>query len=182
MDASFMKQQYFDWICNVVTDNHTNNTDYNKLLNYLFRKEFDYVIPMDSNRLEDGINLRYRYGRIKWYSQIEIANLIDNTPCAILEMMAALAIRCEESIMCDADMGDRTSEWFWAMIRSLGLEHMYDGCFNENFCNLIIRKFLNREYCPNGKGGLFTVKNPKKDMRSIDIWYQMNMYLNEYIQ
>lgn len=182
MSTEFMRRGYFDWMHSIVTNDNQCNTDYDNLLEYLFHKEFEYRHPMDANRLEDGINLRYRYGREHGYSQVEVANLLDDTPCTVLEMMVALAIRCEESIMSDDELGDRTSKWFWDMIHSLGLENMHGGYFNENFCNLVIRKFINREYCYDGKGSLFTVKNPNKDMRSIDIWYQMCMYLNEYVR
>ena len=39
-------------------------------------------------------------------------------------MMIALAIRCEEHIMDDPDAGDRTGQWFWSMLVSLGLGSM----------------------------------------------------------
>ena len=176
-----MKRGYFDWMYSIVTDSGRYNRNYKKLLNYLFQKDFNYKHPMDSNRLEDGINLRYHYGTSRRYSSTEVANILDVFPCSILEMIVALSIRCEESIMCD-DIGDRTSKWFWEMIHSLGLENMHDNYFNENFCDLVIRKFLDREYAYNGKGGLFTIQNPKQDMRNVDIWYQMCAYLNEYVR
>lgn len=182
MTSESMMRGYFDWMYNKVTEDNTINTDYKKLLNYLFRKDFNFKHPMDSNRLEDGVNLRYRYGNDCCYTQREVSNLLDVFPCSVLEMMVALSIRCEESIMCDEDIGDRTSKWFWSMIKSLGLEYMYDDAFNEKFCDLVIRKFIDREYYPDGKGGLFTIKHPKADMRNVDIWYQMCAYLNEYIQ
>ena len=41
---------------------------------------------------------------------------------------------------------------------------------------------LYTSYAPDGKGGLFTIRNPRFDMRSMEIWYQMNCYLNEIIR
>ena len=38
---------------------------------------------------------------------------------------------------------------------------------------------LAREYSDNGHGGLFPLKNPKKDQRKVEIWYQMTEYINE---
>ena len=53
-------------------------------------------------------NLRYRFGReIKLPSGI-ISSELDNYPCSVLEMLIALSIRCEETIMTDEEYGDRT--------------------------------------------------------------------------
>ena len=96
-------------------------------------------------------------------------------------MMVALALRCEEHIMEDTNYGDRTSKWFWGMIDSLGLSDMYNDRFNLSYANVIMNRFMNRNYDRNGRGGLFTVKNPEHDMRSTEIWYQMCMYLNTFV-
>lgn len=40
---------------------------------------------------------------------------------------------------------------------------------------------MEREYERNGEGGLFTVNNGR-DMRTTEIWYQMNYYLSEIIR
>ena len=94
-------------------------------------------------------------------------------------MMVALAIRCEEHIMGDQDIGDRTGLWFWGMIENLGLLSMTDTAFNKRRVDEIIDIFLNREYKRNGEGGLFTVKNHRDDLRTVEIWYQLMWYLNE---
>lgn len=54
-----------------------------------------------------------------------------------LEMIIALAIRLEEHIMDDPDIGNRTGQWFWDMIVSLGLGS--EGLID------VIRRFLNRD-------------------------------------
>ena len=97
-------------------------------------------------------------------------------------MMVALSLRCEEQIMRDYDIGDRTCVWFWGMIRSLGLEEMEDRYFQEKAADYIIQRFLDRGYKSNGEWGLFTVRNPRRDMRDVEIWYQMCWYLNEYLK
>ena len=78
------------------------------------------MIPMDGNRAEDGIDLRYRFGHEQHYSDAMVASFLDDRPCSVLEMMIALSIRCEEHIMDDPDVGNRTGQWFWSMIASLG--------------------------------------------------------------
>lgn len=96
-------------------------------------------------------------------------------------MMTALAIRCEEHIMDDPDIGNRTGQWFWSMLVNLGLGSMYDAKFNRYRVDRILERLLDREYGRNGKGGLFTVNNGR-DMRTTEIWYQMNYYLSEVIR
>lgn len=78
-----------------------------------------------------------------------------------------------------ADIGNRTGQWFWSMIVSLGLASMDDNRFHQSRAEFVIERFRRRDYQPNGAGGLFTLQNPKEDLRTLDIWYQMMAYLNE---
>lgn len=178
MTQTELSRRYFDWMYQLVYDNrYSKKTSYRKLLQYLNEREFIYLIDLDGNRSSDGEDLRYRFGYELGYPDPIIATHLDNRPCSILEMMIALAIRCEEHIMEDSDIGDRTGQWFWNMIVSLGLGNMTDARFDFAHVEEVIDIFLNREYEPNGHGGLFTVDHPRKDMRSIEIWYQMCAYL-----
>ena len=52
------------------------------------------------------------------------------------------------------------------------------GDQNVIFYNAIMTLYR-REYSYYGEGGLFTVHNPKFDMRETEIWYQFMWYLNE---
>jgi hypothetical protein len=94
-------------------------------------------------------------------------------------MMVALAVRCEEDMMYDPDYGDRTAQWFWGMVRSLGLGGMMDSVYDPDRVEAVIQRFLNRDYEPNGKGGLFTLRHAPFDARKVDIWYQLCWYLDE---
>ena len=181
MIFSDLTEEYFGWMCKLISNNRYSWASYRRLLDYLHHVEFVYSIEMDGNRAEDGIDLRYRFGREKGYSDPMIAVKLDNCPCSILEMMVALAIRCEEHIMEDSDIGDRTGQWFWSMIESLGLESMTNVNFNRQYVEEVIRSFLDRDYKRNGDGGLFTVEHCNKDMRSVEIWYQMCMYLDSIL-
>lgn len=174
--------EYFEWMYQIVCkDRYTRRRSYRKLLIRLFDTEFIYIISMDSNRAEDGINLRYRFGREFGYRDPEIAACLDNRSCSVLEMMVALAIRCEEHILGDADIGDRTGEWFWIMIDSLGLRDMNDGRFDGRYVDETIDIFLNREYGRDGEGGLFFIKDCPRDLRHMEIYYQMCWYINKYL-
>lgn len=166
---------YFDWLCEIVCgERHTESLSFRKLLGYLHNTEFVWSVPMDENRAWDGVDLRYRFACRR--SGVEEMYL--KGPCSVLEMMVALAVRCEIEIMDDPLMGDRTGQWFWGMIVNLGLGAMSDDRFDENYVREVVERFLYRDYDSDGKGGLFTVKNCDRDLRTVEIWYQLNWYLN----
>ena len=176
MTREKINEQYFDWMYSLACG--SCRISYQKLLRHLHKRDFTYTIEMDGNREADGIDLRYRFAYEFNYGRPMIATYLDNKQCSVLEMMVALAFRCEERIMADADIGDRTSQWFFGMITNLGLKYMTDANFNEEFTDKVIDRLLNREYERNGEGGLFKVEPCVRDMRNVDIWYQMQFYLN----
>ena len=174
--------EYFDWMYHLVcNDEYSKKSTYHKLLQLLNSVKFTYILPMDANRIEDGAGLRYKFGYENGYNSSVIARYLDTDDCSVLEMMIALAMRCEDHIMEDSDIGNRIGQWFWGMIVNLGLGYMNDEHFDEDYALDRIYIFLNREYGPNGEGGLFRVENPRCDMRDVDIWYQMCWYLTETI-
>lgn len=178
-----LNSRYFNWMCQLVCTDKRNSRrlSYQKLLYFLHGIDFRYSIEMDGNREADGIDLRYRFGYENSYDDAVIATYLDDRPCSVLEMMIALAIRCEEDIMGDPDIGNRTGKWFWLMIQNLGLDDMSDDIFNADYVSQIIDRFLDRQYERDGKGGLFTVKHCKYDLREEEIWYQMCWYLDEIL-
>lgn len=178
MNKKTLKSKYFQWMCSLVCDKkHRDN--YQSLLSFLFDTEFIYAIGLDGNRAADGVDLRYLFSKIRGYSDHVAALYLDDEPCSMLEMMIALANRCEVQIMDNPEIGDRTGIWFWEMIESLGLHPYTDDNFDESEVSKIVKRFIHRKYSANGKGGLFTIHDSRQDMRSIEIWYQMMQYLNE---
>ena len=124
-----------------------------------------------------GVGLRYRYSiYVKRDDVIDILN----EPCSVLEMILALAIRCEDTIMANVRYGDRTTQWFWSMIKNLGLSYMTDERFNKDKAIRIIYKFMERQYEPNGRGGLFYMPDRNEDLTQIDIWTQLCWYLDKF--
>lgn len=156
-----------------------NDISYKKLLRYLHDIPFEYSLEMDENRADDGIRLRRRFALyLGWEKDLRIVTDALHGPCSVLEMMAALAIRCEEDIMDDPQIGDRTGQWFWGMIRNLGIGSMSDDRFDEQRVSDAVTRLLNRDYESNGEGGLFTVRHHPQDLRDVEIWRQMLWYLD----
>lgn len=174
--------EYFDWLCNIVCKNRFHKANsYRKLLQRLHETDFIYYIRNDENRACDGIGMRYRFAVENYrHDKNEIEDILAG-PCSVLEMMIALAVRCEENLTDNPDIGDRTGQWFWVMIASLGLNGMTDEHFDIDYVDEVMVRLLERKYEPDGKGGLFTVRNCDEDMRKIEIWAQLLRYLDKFI-
>ena len=183
MDRNELKEQYFDWLYGLVYPwDKDLNDDYRntKLLKFLFDTPFYSPIEMDDNRVSDGLELRYEFGYQFGYQDKDITIYLDDRQCSVLELMIGLAIKCEKQIMYDVAYGDRTAQWFKKMISSLGLNGMNNRQFDEMYVSEVMDKFINHDYEPDGRGSLFALSNPSRDMRDVEIWSQLCEYLNEY--
>ena len=166
--------EYFNYLLDIVDSEEYSTDDYIDVLWLLFDTDFTWLIDHDSNRAGDGLALRDRF-------LSEYCDGYDKLfgPCSVLEMMVALSIRMENDIMFDPDFGNRTDIWFWKMMDSMGLLYMDYINYSYRIAKRCINNFLNRNYRPDGKGGLFVIKNSKIDMRDVEIWYQMNYAVEE---
>ena len=173
-----IRQEYFEWLYNYVCKGRAHsNLSYQKLFICLHNIEFTFSIMNDINRAKDGEDLRYRFSIYK--NNDEVMDILDG-PCSVLEMIVALAIRTEESIMDDTRYGDRTGQWFWRMMSSLDIDYMMDEVFDESVVKEKIYRFLDRNYEPDGKGGLFYIPGCEDDLRDVEIWVQLCWYLYNF--
>lgn len=174
-----VREEYFKWLYdNVCRGRAHSKVSYVRLFKLLHDIEFIFTIPNDINRAKDGVDLRYRFAMMK--DDERIMEILDG-PCSVLEMMIALSIRCEETIMDDTQYGDRTGQWFWNMMSNLGIGRMTDDIFEEYVVEDIINTFLERRYKPDGKGGLFYIKGCEDDLRDVEIWIQLCWYLDKFV-
>lgn len=175
-----IENDYFEWMHDLVCgDIYKKDNSYRMLLEYLHDVEFTYSIRKDSNRARDGVDLRFRFADEYFpeFTYDEIEDMLPG-PCSVLEMMVALAIRCEETIMDDPGYGNRMAQWFWKMIVSLGLGAMTDRRFDISHVENVVERFLTREYEPDGRGGLFRIRDCERDLRDVEIWIIMLWYLD----
>lgn len=174
-----IKNDYFDWIYEAVTGiRYGPDISYRRLLLYLFRTEFTWIHPRDENRAEDGKALRYRFIRECGYN-MKYLDYLDG-PCSVLEMVFALGLRCEETIMENPAKGNRTAQWFWMMLRNMGIGNMQDRFYDSELVSKRVDRFLKRQYSPDGKGGLFYIRGCEEDLTKVEIWYQLCWYLDAY--
>ena len=161
---------------------YSKAVSFRKLLMFLHGIPFRYQLSMDQNRAEDGKDLRYRFAITTEYEDIcdQVLDMLAG-PCSVLEMMVALSLRCEEWIMDDPHVGNRTGQWFWGMVVNLGLGSMSDSRFDRQEAITAINRLLDREYSPDGKGGLFLIKGCDRDLRDVEIWHQLCWYLDSIV-
>ena len=179
-----MKIEYDDWIISLATEWCSNYGRYGRLMEYLHSIPFysTVQIPLDKNRGADGKDLRLRFVETtSEYNYSHVYLYLMDYDATMLEVMVALAMRCEDNIMHDANVGDRSYEWFYGMLCSSGLDACDDDHFDENEVHIIVDRILERKYSKDGKGGLFTLSNPPKDLRKVEIWYQLLWYLDEVL-
>ena len=179
-NESTLESNYFDWLYSlVVYDQYTLKRSFKTLLTYLFDTPFIAIVYLDKNRICDGLYLREHFISDYNYDDYALDELNRVKPCSVLEVMIGLANRCATTILDGEDYG--LYDMFWGMIDNLGLLGMHDDNFNLDQVEDIVHTFINREYEPNGKGGLFTVHR-QEDLRNVDIWYQMMWYLSELFE
>ena len=174
-----LEKGYFEWLYDLVcNDGYVKELDYDELLFHLYQINFVFLMDRDENRFYDGISLRYYYGNEVSADQKQIEKVLDDRPCSVLEMLVALALRIENELMSDPEYGNRAWKWFWKMMTNLNLGGMTNDKFDEEYVDRVIERMLARKYEANGRGGLFTIANCKEDLRDVEIWAQMNWYIN----
>jgi len=172
-NIDILKNEYFRWLTEFVYNDDPSlpaSMQYRKLLLALMDKPFVVLNERDENRADDG-----RYLRVLYFN----GDVPFDDDCTILELMIALSNRIESEIAGNVNYGDRTGQWFWRMVYSLGLNGQNDVNFDGAYVDYVLDRFNNREYAGNGSGGLFTVNGGKgPPMSEIEIWRQAMRYLN----
>lgn len=156
---------YFEWLYSKIE----NGYDYRTLCYHLYSIPFNPIHVLDKNRVIDGLLLREEFG------------IYLDTPCSIFEVMIGLALRCENEIMrrWDSDE-DESYRWFAIMLESIGIAHMNGSNYDPQYVDEKIYILNNNLFERDGTGGWFKVENSSKDMRDLDVWYQLQAYLIKY--
>lgn len=166
---------YIDWLVGSV--NVMEDRDYSDLLYMLSEIEFYPLINYDEDRGDDGIALREL-----WASVTNIRSDLDFGGASVLEVLIGIAKRIEFQLF----GSHYIDEWdyvkvFWDMIWNLGLEEFFGTLSCDTFEQIdrIVTLWLNREYFRHKKGNIFIIMNDPRNMRKLNIWTQMTLYIRE---
>lgn len=173
-----LEKEYFEWLNRMMPG--WRNT-HSLLIRQLFDIPFTYSMEMDANRLNDGLGLRTRFCWERGYGYNEREALKEWCPCSVLEVMIALAFRCEEEFMTLYTEEEMVERWIGPMIRSMELDTYDDGHFDPEAVQIAVGDIVARRYSPDGRGGLFYIPGFRGDMRQIEIWEQMMAWIEYYL-
>jgi hypothetical protein len=96
--------------------------------------------------------------------------------------MIAMCDDLETNVMSNDIYGNRFGKWFWMMIENCGLSFLNDAAYThdaDNYISAVIRRICDRQYEANGDGSFFPLRQPRADMRHVDLWYQLQWYITE---
>ena len=144
---------------------------YKRLLERLHHIFFHWSIGLDENRVYDGLELRCDFFG---------CDVGPDKPCSVLEMLVAFAIRIDNEYV--GDCGKEQPELiFWEMIKNLGLDRYHDHAIRYSDVEIdhIVSDWMDRRIDYNGRGGLFPLKHTNRDQRDLELWVQMQEYVNE---
>lgn len=188
IDVNVFKNLYFEWLSTLAFPSKLDRESHSAMLVLLH--EYHFVFdrknhPLDENRCQDGIYLRTIFMQRmdvpqEVFMDKDISEWLNQRPCSCLEMICALANRISNDIMADYENPDTIAYWIQLMLSNL---HILDSVNNNyealQYVGYSTLNFMNRHYAKNGEGGLFVLKDPKCDARTMDIWAIMSKYIME---
>lgn len=160
---------------------------YTKLLSILSSTKFTPDYHMDENRAIDAINLKSRFldsfhnGQcLPGFDPIEVERFRCLSNISVFDIMVAISDRTYREITYTFEDPLLPYDIFWTMIESMGLSDQMDGDgrFNERKIHKVVQDMMYHRYAPDGKGGLFYVKDCPHDMREAELWYQMQYWVS----
>lgn len=172
-DTKKFRDEYFDWMLSQIGGT-AKCWEYTKLLRYLDRTAFYWVIPMDGNRAGDAYTMRQDYADSGLYSGEFVDNARSAGPASVLEVLLALARKVDSDILWDENQGDQTSKWFWIMVKNLGVKvRNRDFDINSDKIQRAIEGWMEHD----GKHYAFILKRiAPENQRKMDLWMQANQY------
>lgn len=150
--------RYFDWLCKRVCSVPENI----ELLSILDSYNYIWYLLLDENRAMGGIALRTEYAEDAGIYPDDVRT----GPCTFLEMLIGLS-----ELMSDQLDFKENYECFWIIINNLGLTNA-----DANKIHTVVQNFLSNNYS-NTSGGLFPLYNYYGDIRGLDLYSQMNAWI-----
>lgn len=154
---------------------------YQSLFCVLTERAFVSKVFHDDNREVDGLKMRDKFAKEELGGNYDFWVGILPEECLIIEVLIGIAYRMEWEFLHDEEIGNRTGEWFWELLKNIGLNEQDDLNFDENYVQMRLSILVDRTYESDGRGGLFPLRRPPHgiDVRDVELWYQMNWYISE---
>lgn len=171
-----LDEMYLEWLYCQVGDPAIKDPTrtYWRMAKTLYTKEFVWLIPNDSNRIEDGKDLRYEFVDQSGLNDVDREWI--HLGCSMLELFVGLSRRL--AFQADGEPRD----WFWQLIVNAGLDEYNDTYRGlEKPVSEILDRIIWRTYNSDGHGGLFPLQSPERDQREVELWYQLNAYILETV-
>lgn len=141
--------------------------------------EFTPLVPFDENRAAVALTFRDQFRAAAGSLGPGEIEELTAPPCSVFEVLCGLAWQANDQ-MIPLSM----SVWFQIFIENLGLDKYPDEVINAAGraafnVEKIVNKFNNREYSPDGRGGIFPLRRPQHDQREVELWFQMGAYITQ---
>jgi hypothetical protein len=173
------EQLYLEWLKAQIWLDHPSKK-YDGLMDLLYNREFVWIIANDDNRVQDSLNLRVEFDALleSRGSNRSLQNglsFLEQPPVSVLEILVGLSRRLEFSADGEAN------KWAWQLLMNLELHRFDDplGIVERTRIDEILDGLIWRTYKRDGQGGFFPLAWPTKDQTKVELWYQMNAYIDE---
>lgn len=173
MENDRLTERYFGWLASQLEDGHGNpNKTHHGLFEAMLQKEFGWVLPMDENRMVDGMDLRVEFAR---EIRCRPSDMERVGPCSFLEVLIGLSRRLAFAA------GGEAAGWAWQLLVNLELSKLSDPFtrYKHRKANEIMDGVIGRTYMPDGTGGFFPLTRPDDDQTTVELWYQMHSFVEE---
>lgn len=166
MTSHAIDPNYLGWLQGQVAT--PTGRSYLQLFRELANKEFVWLIPNDDNRLMDGLELRQEY-----YSEYDLAAAEEGA--SVLEVLIGLSRRLAFIAEGEAE------NWAWQLMVNLEIDRCFDPISSRKLRDLDdkLDALIWRTYHSDGQGGFFPLAWPEEDQRKVELWYQLNAYVEE---
>lgn len=171
---SELEQSYYEWLLELAI---APTFRYTRLCEELYSIRFYAMNESDQNRASDGLSLRWRFAYLNHIPQEEYEGLKTGHPCSVLEVMVAMAVRCEEEFLATRE-DYAIPHLFYQMLENIGIQTMDDLRYSASVVRTQIHKTIERDYTPNGRGNFFYIPGYPGDLRTTELWLQMTAYVN----
>lgn len=164
-----------------------------ELSNVLYATDFEWSHKEDDIREKDGLELRQKYAEEMAEQHEKSEQEMDKIAksvhgkCSVFEVILKLCMQMDAMVN-EGESGEMTPQFFELLCKNMGVWDKDDEDFDhwpketEAFWKARMNDFMQRKYASDGSnGGLFPLKNAKKDQRKEGLWRQMNDWISEHL-